>query len=173
MIKGDLINLRTVRDKELSEMFELLSDISERGKYWNLSLISEIYYKKKYHETGFWNDDFGTMIFTDKAGAIVGEIGYFKTPCNQAGYEIDFRIYKEKDRCQGYSTEALKLFSEYLFKLKPINRLEIQFISGNIACQKVAEKCNYSFEGTKRQSIYSRGKYHDVLLYSLLREDVL
>lgn len=173
MIKGKQIDLRTIRDSELSHIFELLSDISSRGMYWNLALTSEISYKKKYKETGFWNNDFGTMVYTDKDGTLLGELNYFKSTRYESSYKIDYRVYKEDDRGKGYTTEALKLFTEYLFRLMPINRLEIQFLKGDIASQRVAEKCCFSFEGIKRQAAYSRGKYHDVLLYSLLRAEVL
>lgn len=172
MIKGNLIDLRTIRKNEIQEVFQLICDLSERGQYWNLSLLSEVSYLNKYKDTGFWDDKFGIMVFTDKSDNLIGEIGYSKVKWNMPGYEIHFRVYKEHDRSKGYTTEALKLFTKYLFNIKPINRLEVQFIKGNTAGQRVAEKCGYNFEGTKKQAVYSRGKYHDIQLYSIIRQDL-
>lgn len=75
------------------------------------------------------------------------------------------------DKGKGYTTEALKIFTAYLFELKPIKRLEIQLSKDNIPSRKVAEKCGFVYEGLKRQSVFSRGKYEDSLLFSLLREE--
>lgn len=171
MIKGKNINLRTVREDDLDEMFILTSDLSQRGQYLNLNLSSEAMYKKRYHDTGLWNDDFGIMAITDKNDRLIGEIVYFKGVWYLPGYEIGYRIYKDEDKGRGYITEALRIFTAYMFELKPINRLEIQVLKGNIASCKVAEKCGYKYEGLKRQAAFSQGRYHDMELFAILREE--
>lgn len=65
----------------------------------------------------------------------------------------------------------LKLFTSYLFDAKEINRVEIEVSVGNTASRKVAEKCGFKFEGIKRQAVYSRGKYEDIELFSIIREE--
>ena len=171
MIKGKTINLRTVRQEDLDEIFSLTSDLSQRGEYWNVSLTSEPIFKKRYQETGFWNDDFGTMIITDKSNRLIGEITYFKGVWYLPGYEIGYRIYRDEDKSTGYTTEALRLFLAYLFELKPIKRLEIQLSKGNIASRRVAEKCGFIYEGLKRQAVFSKGRYEDIELFSILKEE--
>ena len=171
MIKGKNINLRLMMQQDLDEILTLTSDISQRGKYWPLSLQSEPAFKKRFAETGFWNEDFGTMLITDKDNKIVGEMNYFKGLWYMPGYEIGYQIYREDDRGKGYTTEALKLFTAYLFDAKKINRLEVEISVENVASRKVAEKCGFKFEGLKRQAIYSRGKYEDIDLLSLIREE--
>lgn len=173
MIKGRLVNLRLIMQKDLDEIYAAISDISERGKYWPLNLQSEQGYKKRYADTGFWNNDFGTMVITDKNDKLVGEITYFKGLWYMPGYEIGYQIYRNEDRGKGYTTEALRLFTSYLFDAKEINRLEIEVSVGNTASRKVAEKCGFKFEGIKRQAVYSRGKYEDIELFSLIREECI
>lgn len=171
LLQGKLINLRMIKQLDLDEILSLSSDLSQRGEYYNINLTSESVYKKRYQETGFWNDDTGTMVITDKDGRLVGDIAYFKGVWYLPGYEIGYRIFKEEDRGKGYITEALKLFSAYLFAVKPINRLEIQVAKGNIPSRKVAEKCGFVYEGLKRQAVYLRGRYEDIELLSLLKEE--
>ena len=103
--------------------------------------------------------------------SMVGEITYFKGLWYMPGYEIGYQIYRKEDRGKGYITEALKIFTAYLFDAKQINRLEIELSAGNIASRKVAEKCGFKYEGLKRQAIFSRGKYEDAELFSLIREE--
>ncbi len=171
MIKGKLINLRTVKFEDLDEIFSLSSDLSQRGEYWNVILTSETMFKKRYQETGLWNEDFGTMLITDKSNRLIGEITYFKGVWYLPGYEVGYRIYRDEDKGKGYTTEALKIFVAYLFELKPIKRLEIQVSKDNIASRKVAENCGFKYEGLKRQAVFSKGKYHDIELFSMLKEE--
>jgi len=171
MIKGKLINLRTMRQGDIDEIFCLTSDISQRGEYWNVSLSSEPMFKKRFQETGCWNDDFGTLVITNKSDRLIGEITYFKGVWYLPGYEIGYRIYRDEDKGKGYTTEALKIFSAYLFESKPIKRLEIQLSKENIPSRKVAEKSGFKYEGLKRQAVFTNGKYEDIELLSLLREE--
>lgn len=171
MLKGRLVNLRLITQQDIEEIITLTSDISQRGEYWPMNLQSEQSFRKRYTESGLWNDDFGTMLITDKANKIVGEINYFKGLWYMPGYEVGYQIYRDEDRGKGYVSEALRIFTAYLFEAKPINRLEIEVSVGNVASRKVAEKCGFKLEGLKRQAIYSRGKYEDIELLSLIRED--
>lgn len=171
MIKGKSVNLRIIKQQDLEEILSLKSDISERGEYWHSSLQSDQGFRKRYNETGFWNEEFGTMLITDKNEKNVGEITYFKGLWYMPGYEIGYQIYRHEDRGKGYTTETLRLFTAYIFEAKSINRLEIEVSVGNIGSRKIAEKCGFKYEGLKRQAVFSRGKYEDIELLSLLREE--
>lgn len=111
------------------------------------------------------------MVITDKTNRLIGEITYFKGVWYLPGYEVGYRIYKEEDRGQGYTTEALRIFVAYLFDLKPINRIEIQVSKDNLSSRRVAEKCGFKHEGLKREAVFVRGKYEDSELFSMLRKE--
>ena len=90
-----------------------------------------------------------------------------------AGYEIGYAIFRPEDRGKGYMTAALRIFSAYLFELKPVPRLQLGMFKGNAASRKVAERCGYQYEGTQRQGNFLRGQYHDRETFSLLRSECL
>lgn len=171
MIEGKNINLRLIKKEDINEILELQNDLSNRGEVLGLELGSEVSIKKHFDETGYLEKDFGKMLITDRAGNILGDIIFFRGMRGCEGYEIGYQIYKQENRGKGYVTEALKLFSAYLFELRPINRLEICVFNNNIPSRKVAEKCGYVYEGTMRQAYFARGKYHDLQLFSILREE--
>lgn len=160
-----------VKQSDLDEIIALQSDITERGEFLNPSMMNEVMYKKNYQETGLWNDEFCTLLITDKNGKLLGEISYFKGVRYLPGYEIGYNIYRREDRGKGYTTEALKLFSAYLFEMKTIHRLEVHADNDNIGSRKVAEKSGFTYEGMKRQAVFSRGEYCDLAIYSLLRHE--
>ncbi|MDF2532841.1 MAG: rimL [Clostridia bacterium] len=171
MIIGKKINLRMVKQSDLDELIPLMSDTVERGEFLNPNMVNEVMYKKRYQETGFWNDEFGSLLITDKNGRLLGDIAYFKGVGYLPGFEIGYNIFRREDRGKGYITEALKLFSAYLFEIKTINRLEVHADKDNTGSRKVAEKCGFTFEGIKRQAVFSRGAYCDLAIYSMLRHE--
>ncbi len=171
MIVGKEINLRTVRERDVDELFELFSLVEDRGDFDAFNLPSEFNLKKRIKENGMWEEDFGTLLITDKQDRLIGDITYFKGLKYADGYEIGYRLYRRADRGKGYMTEALKLFSAFLFSIKPIRRLQVNMFSENIASRRIAEKCGYTHEGTMRQTVFCRGKYYDLELFSLMREE--
>lgn len=171
MIEGQNIVLRAVREGDLEEFFALSSRISEVGDYWPVALPSRAKLWKKFHETGFWQKDRGILLITDKEDRLIGMINFYKGLYYQEGFELGYRIFRPKDRGKGFTTEALKIFSSYLFSLAPIPRLQITIIHGNAASRRVAEKCGFQFEGVLRKAVFHRGSFHDLEMHSLLREE--
>ncbi len=171
MIVGKNINLRVIRECDLDELLVLNSDISERGDYDALSMPSEPTFKSRFKENGLWSEDFGAMLITDKEGKLLGDITYFKGLKYCEGYEIGYRLFRKENRGKGYMTEALKLFSAYMFSIKPIARLQVNCFSENIASRRTAEKCGFKYEGTMRKAVFCKGKYYDLDLLSIMREE--
>lgn len=73
---------------------------------------------------------------------------------------------------QGYGTEALSLWTSYLFDAYPqIVRLDLQTWSGNAGMMKLAAKLGYQLEGRFRKARIVHGDYYDALGYGILREE--
>ena len=173
MIKGNKINLRLIKESDLSILTALVNDLSQRGEFLGIELASEILFKKRFNDTGFWDKDFGKMLITDKEDIILGDITFSGPMAGFEGYDIGCNIFEEKNRGNGYAKEALKLFTAYLFEIKPIHRLSVRVFSGNIPSRKITEACGYKYEGTMRKAIFARGKYLDVECFSILRSECI
>jgi len=171
MIKGKNVVLRTVRPEELDYLYNLIYNINEKGPYWHLNIQSFNDFRKEYERTGFWTPDEGRMIIENKEGTIVGEILYFKGLDYQVDYEVGYELFSEEYAGRGYMSEALLLFCAYMFSFRPIRRIQVNVMEDNIASRRVVEKCGFTYEGTMRQATFHRGRYHNLRLYSLLREE--
>jgi ribosomal-protein-alanine N-acetyltransferase len=68
-------------------------------------------------------------------------------------------------------TEAVRLFSGYLFRSTNINRLEIRTHPNNKASQRVALKCGFSEEGKARGAVLYKNQYIDMMQFSLTRQE--
>ncbi len=173
MLEGPNIILRLFTDDDLEEFLKLENAYAEMGEFAPIDFRSPAAFRKHLSEAGGWDDKLGRMLITDKSNRILGHIMFMKEPSFQSGYEVGFVVFRREDRGKGYTTEALRIFSAYLFELKPIPRLQLGTHADNIAARRVAEKCGYKLEGTLRQMFFARGAYVDCVLYSLLRDECL
>jgi RimJ/RimL family protein N-acetyltransferase len=172
MIRGEVIDLRPVRERDLDRLFELETDIANRGRYYPLEFRSESELRHRFQETGFWSEHNGRLLIISKGGGIVGSIGFFRPASYFDAYEIAYILYDESSRGKGYVSEALQLFTRYLIAIKKAGRLQLTVMVGNVASRRVAEKAGFRPEGILRHAIYLRGRNHDLEMFSLLPGDL-
>ena len=173
MLQGKSVILRLFTDEDLEKLFALDSDVATRGEHFPIALHTLTDMRRQFQETGWWQEDQGRMVITDLNDRMVGAIVFFRPSPMLAGYEVGYAIFRPEDRGKGYMTEALRIFSAYLFELRPIPRLQLGMFKGNAASRRVAEKCGYQYEGTQRQGSFLRGEYRDRETFSLLAEECL
>lgn len=171
MLEGRQVILKLFREEDLDEFLNLHNRCSQRGEFYPVSIRSLSASLKDFQENGWWDEDQGRMLITDRQGRMLGTIFFFKGAPYQEGYEVGYTLFKREDRGQGITSETLPLFSAYLFEAKPIHRLCLLTAPGNVASRRVAEKSGYRHEGTLRQAFFLRGKHHDCEVYSLLRNE--
>jgi [ribosomal protein S5]-alanine N-acetyltransferase len=169
VLEGRHIILRLFREEDIDEFVTLYNRYSERGEFFSVALRSTMACRNEFRENGWWGEHDGRMLITDKQGRMLGTIFFFKGAPFQEGYEVGYTLFRRADRGHGVMSEALPIFSAYLFEAKPIQRLALHAPCGNSASQRVAEKSGYRHEGTLRQSFFMRGEYHDCEAYALLR----
>ncbi|MFX1268439.1 MAG: GNAT family N-acetyltransferase [Promethearchaeota archaeon] len=80
-------------------------------------------------------------------------------------------IGDKENQGKGYGTEALCLLVDYGFNTLNLNRIELIVYDFNIRAMNCYKKVGFIEEGHKRQATFKNGKYHDVIIMSLLREE--
>lgn len=171
MIQGKNINLRTIYPYEVEHIYELITHINAKGNFWHINIPSANEFVKEYNRTGFWSMSEGRMLIISSDGVCIGELLYFKGLDYQSGYEVGYELFDSRFSGKGYMSEALLLFCAYMFSVYPINRIQVNVMEGNLASSRVVEKCGFTYEGTMRKATFNQGDYHNLRLYSLLREE--
>jgi [ribosomal protein S5]-alanine N-acetyltransferase len=172
MIKGKSILLRTVLHSDLEEFYARHVEITNRGSFFPMGLVSETEFRRRFEEKGFWEKEEGTMLIVDAAGKMLGHIEFFKTVNYLDELELSYQIYDQADRGLGYATEAVSLMVRYLFGRLKTYRIRLMIHPENHASRRVAEKCGFFHEGTARCAWYHQGRVHDVEVYAILRNEV-
>ncbi|MFC2078950.1 GNAT family N-acetyltransferase [Candidatus Bipolaricaulota bacterium] len=171
MLTGHHVVLRTVREADLDGLYDLIADVRAIGDYWPLRIGSESEWLKRFHENGWWTEDFGRLLLTNREGKRLGYVNYYRPSHSYQGLEIGYRIFRPDDRGQGYMGEAVPLFVSYLFEVKEIERIQALVNPANQGSSRVLERSGFVYEGTLRRCHYDRGTYNDLRMYSILRAD--
>jgi [ribosomal protein S5]-alanine N-acetyltransferase len=171
MLHGQAISLRLVREKDLSELYELMTDLDARGSYFPLGVMSEPALRAAFEKDGFWDTDEGMLLMTSSDGEIVGEIEYFPVTHYLQGYELSYQLFGKHHAGHGYTSEAVGLLVGYIFGRKRVNRVQLNIHPDNAASRRVAQKCGFTLEGRMRGCWFHQGIYHDLEIWSLLRDE--
>lgn len=72
---------------------------------------------------------------------------------------------------QGYGTEAVRLLAQHGFNTLNLNRIFLHVFENNPRAIRVYEKAGFIHEGRERQAEFKDGKYIDVLVMSILKDE--
>ena len=122
-IKSKTVSLSQIDIKDIDQIHSQTSEYKQIGSLFSTKIRSKGYWLKKYHENGLWGDDYGMLKINDiKDNTLVGVIYYFLSMPYVEGFEVGFNIFDSSRRNKGFATEALNIFSSYLFnELKILN----------------------------------------------------
>jgi RimJ/RimL family protein N-acetyltransferase len=154
-------------EKEDLPLFaELINKPEFIGEYNPLRQTSKTEIEKDYEKRSFEQTEF---FIEKKDGSKIGYMWHFTHPAVKLLEIGGFLIPSERGK--GYTTEAIQLMVDYLFLSKDIVRVQAETHVENIASQKVLEKNGFKREGLLRKAMLAWGKWADVYLYSILREE--
>ncbi len=105
-----------------------------------------------------------------ETGRVVGTIGYMWYQRDNNACEVGYSLARRRWN-RGYMTEALTEVLRFSFEELGVHRVEAQHEVENAASGAVMRKCGMRKEGTLRGRLYNKGRYVDVDLYAMLRED--
>ncbi|MFZ5816807.1 MAG: GNAT family N-acetyltransferase [Bacillota bacterium] len=90
-------------------------------------------------------------------------------PCNSAYMGV--AIYDERLWGKGIGSEALGLWTDYLFRVMAVHRLGLATWSGNVGMVRAALKLGFVEEARLRRARIVRGELYDGLAYGVLWEE--
>jgi ribosomal-protein-alanine N-acetyltransferase len=169
VLVGKRVVLRTVRPRDLDQLYGLMADVRAMGDFWPLNLESEITRRRRLEETGGLEENEGILLITDRRDRLLGQILFFRSASYQNAYELAGRIYRPEDWNHGYMSEAVSLVVAFLFETRPVERIQATALPGNVGSQQVLQKCGFQFEGIMRRAIFHRGRAQDLHLFAIVR----
>lgn len=103
---------------------------------------------------------------------VIGTIGFMWAQPENRSAEVGYSLSRAYWN-QGFMTEALQEILSFGFGTLGLNRIEAQHECDNPASGKVMLKVGMTREGTLRQRLYNKGRFSDIDLYAILRQEFL
>ncbi|AMX01039.1 GNAT family N-acetyltransferase [Rummeliibacillus stabekisii] len=175
LIETDGLILREVKQDDANDLLKYLSD-KEVMKYVGLEpfnsiddALDEISWYKSIFEKGTGMRWGISLKGQDK---IIGSCGFLNRATQHYRAEIGYELSKEYWG-KGIASEAIEAVISYGFKELNLHRIEALIEPLNLPSQKVLERKGFIREGLLRGYEYTCGKFDDIYMFSLLKQDFI
>jgi len=101
----------------------------------------------------------------------IGNVGLHRIDWKNRTATLGIVIGEREYWGKGYGTEAVRTMLRYAFEELGLNRVELETYSFNPRAIRCYEKAGFKREGVRRQALYRNGKFHDVILMGILRDE--
>ena len=170
VIETDRLLLRTLRMADAEDIFEWVSDPQVTAYlFWRA------------HQSIEDSRDFIAWVTADnfacwgvvlaKNSKVIGNCFLHNVNFEHKRAEIAFNIAR-KYWGKGYATETAQAVIQFGFEGWHLNRIEGTCMVENRASARVMEKAGMTLEGILRKYVYTKERFHDMKLYSILRSDL-
>lgn len=105
-------------------------------------------------------------------GHIIGRIGLHQLDLNNRNAAIGYWLTKEAEG-KGIMTRCCAGLINYAFEQLSLQRIEIKAATGNAKSQAIPIRLGFKQEGVLRQAELVSGKFLDLILFSMLKEEWL
>lgn len=166
------MTLRPVAEADLALLHRLTSDPAATGEFEWFGYEDPGGWRRRWETNGLLGPDGGSLMIAAE-DETVGFVAWSKRVTARTSFcwNIGIALTPEA-RGRGYGTHAQRQVAEYLFSHTQVNRLEAGTEVNNVAEQRALEKAGFTREGVMRGAAFQGGRWHDGVIYSLLRSDV-
>jgi RimJ/RimL family protein N-acetyltransferase len=166
------IRLRAVDEADLPFLHHLSGDPDRCGEFQWYGWHNPHRLRRRWEEDGMLGDEGGNLLIVDEQD-LVGFVAWRKNIANLASYYWEMGLIVAPEfRGKGYGTQAQKLLVRYLFDHTTVNRIQASTEIDNVAEQRALEKAGFTREGVLRGAGFRAGRWHDGVLYGILRADL-
>jgi RimJ/RimL family protein N-acetyltransferase len=169
-IYGEKVILRPFINEDINNMLECLEDpevLKFTGSTDSLDTDMVIQWYKTRNEQ---EDRLDLAITNKESEEVVGEV--VLNEYNNEKHSMNFRILiGPKGRNQGFGSEAMNLFLEYIFTHTDLNQITLGVYAFNKRAQHVYEKLGFVLESIDKDDLEFEGEMIDSFNMILTREN--
>ncbi|SPT77629.1 ribosomal-protein-alanine acetyltransferase [Niallia circulans] len=172
-LKTNRLYLRELADKDAPELFTIWSTPAVT-KFMNIIPLTDVTQAediiKMFAQLSKEKKGNRYSIFLAETGDLIGTCGFNQLDADNDRGEIGYEL-GEPYWGHGYMKEALMKLVEVGFASFALNRIEAKVEPENSASIGLLEKIGFQNEGLLRQYEKAKGRYIDLYLFSLLKEE--
>lgn len=169
---GGQVTLRPVSEDDLPWLASLRDGPAATGPHEWHGWRNPQRERRQWAESGLLGKDGGTLIVLHGADR-VGSVSWRRVQTGPTAFAWAIGIGLAPGfRGRGYGSAAQQLVVRYLFAHTQVNRIEATTEITNVAEQRALEKAGFTREGILRGTTFRQGRWHDQVIYSVLRDEV-
>ena len=174
MIFNQKIRLRGTERTDLTQFVNWLNDpdiIEGLQLYAPLSLAEEELWFENMQKRPIDEHPYVIEFRQGDTWIAIGNCGFHNIDYRCRSAEVGIFIDEKQYWNQGLGTEAMKLLLGHGFETLNLNRIMLEVYSTNPRAIKSYQNAGFTIEGRKRQGMYKGGKYIDILIMCILRDE--
>lgn len=173
IIKYEDITLRAIEEEDLELIREMINDpVIEHMTGRGGLPVSKAQQENWFKSIQGRGDEVRLVIETEE-GAI-GMVMLTDIDYRNSTAQFHSKIATSKNlRGKGFGTKATWALIDYAFNQMNLHCIYSHIIEYNVASQRVKEKCGFKKDGVLRDRSYKDGKYHNIVVWSITKEDFM
>ncbi|MEN6368221.1 MAG: GNAT family protein [Thermotogota bacterium] len=168
---GECVYLRPLDEADLDRCMRWINDPDLLPFLMRRTPMSRSAEREWLLEQGRSETSFSLAIVLKDGDRHIGNVGLHGIhPFNHSA-EFGIFLGEADAREKGYGTEAARLLLEHGFRELGLHRIQLHVYAFNARARRAYEKLGFHVEGTKRDAYYRGGRYHDVIVMSILESE--
>ncbi|MEO2259335.1 GNAT family protein [Paenibacillus amylolyticus] len=174
--QDDKVRLRAIREEDWEDHYYNRFDTPARRLLECAVELPPTHVEAKNFTENF--SDFslakGRIMFTivNMDGENVGGVNLNSIDERNGTFSIGIQIDRDH-RGKGYGTRAVRILLKYAFFERRLNKFNDYVLQGNEPSAAMMRKLGCVQEGVRRQVIYTDGKYQDLILFGLTKDEFM
>lgn len=172
--QNELVRLRAMLPEDWNLHYEDLYDSTARRRLqYEIELPpTELHNKQDTELFSNFDPKSGRLMFIIETldGKPIGAFNLNSINERNGTFSIGMQI-TGTERSKGYGTAAMRILLDYAFNERRLNKYYGSVIEDNIASATMLKKLGCVQEGIRRQHIFTSGRYYDVVLYGLTKNE--
>ena len=173
MFSGELVTLGPIQHDYLPYYVEWLNDWEVR-KFLATTLPHPLTLQDEEDWFNHQRGDKDSRVFailTLGEGRLIGNCGLHQIDWTNRHAIFGIFIGDKNYWGKGYGTDATRTLLRFAFEEANLHRVELEVFAYNKRAIRCYEKAGFRHEGTRRQSRFHDGQYHDAYRMGILREE--
>lgn len=170
-IKGKFVTLRAMERRDMELVCGMFNDpeLEERVVGWAFPLSIEQQIRWFENNMGD-NRNFRFIIETPDDGAVgIATLTDIDWKNRRAIHGI--KLANKERRSKGIGTDAVMAIMRYAFDELGLRRLDGSWFPDNLASRGMYMKCGWKEEGVRREYVYKKGEYRDLVVVGILASE--
>lgn len=171
-LKGKIVLLRAIEESDQELLLSMLNDPEIEKMVGGYSFPSSNKQQIEwFNRTSNDANNIRLIIETSEDGP-VGFANIVNIDWKNRSAFHGIKIANKTFQSRGIGTDTVMTVMKYCFEELNLNRIDGSIIEYNVPSQKLyINKCGWTVEGTKRQSVFKGNKFHNELIVSILKEE--